>query len=82
MDECEDLRRWVHNWEETAPLLEEIRRREIREPDTHQVLANLEGAFNYAIRALPPRRSSGLVEMRRLLDKAHKQSVRMRWCFG
>jgi len=69
MDEREDLRRWVRNWEETAPLLEEIRRREICELDIHQVLANLEDAFNYAIRAFPPRPTSGLVEMRRLLDK-------------
>ena len=40
-----------------------MRRREIREADNLKVLAMLEGAFNHATRTLPPRASSGLVEM-------------------
>jgi hypothetical protein len=62
-DERETIRRWVETWKQAAPELEAIRRREIREADNLKVLALLEGAFNHALRALPPRRSSGLVEM-------------------
>ncbi len=63
MDEREVIRRWVQTWNDAAPELEAIRRREIREADNLQVLAALEGAFNHATRTLPPRESSGLVEM-------------------
>ena len=57
------MRRWVQTWKEASPELEAIRRREIREADNLKVLALLEGAFNHATRTLPPRTSSGLVEM-------------------
>jgi hypothetical protein len=69
MDEPETLYRWVQTWKEAGPLLEAIRRREIREADNLQALAALEGAFNHALRSLPPRPSSGLVEMQRWLAK-------------
>jgi len=69
MDQNETLRRWVETWKEAGPQLEAIRRREIREADNLQVLAVLEGAFNHALRTLPPRPSSGLVEMQQWLAK-------------
>lgn len=61
----EDLKRWVDTWKQAAPELEAIRRREIAELDTLAVLESMEDAFNYAIRALPPRETSGMVEMQR-----------------
>ncbi len=69
MDEAEQLRRWVENWKEAGPRLEAIRRREIQEADNLKVLALLEGAFNHALRTLPPRESSGMVEMQEWLAK-------------
>ena len=63
MEEREMIRRWVETWEQAAPRLEAIRRREIRDADNLKVLAVLEGAFNHALRTLPPRPSSGMVEM-------------------
>lgn len=69
MDDPETLRRWVETWKEAGPQLEAIRRREIREADNLKVLAALEGAFNHALRTLPPRPSSGLVEMQQWLAK-------------
>src|ERR1035438_1888922 len=51
MDERETLRR--------------IRRREIRDADNLKVLAMLESAFNHATRTLPPRPSSGMVDMQK-----------------
>jgi hypothetical protein len=67
-DEKEQLRQYVERWKRVGPELEEIRRREIREADNVQVLALLESSFNYAI-TLPPRQSSGMVEMQRVLSK-------------
>jgi hypothetical protein len=63
------LRRWVQAWQEAGPELEAIRRREIRAADNIAVLAVLESAFNHALRTLPPRPSSGLVEMQSWLAK-------------
>lgn len=63
MEERELIERWVETWKRAGPELEAIHRREIREADNLEVLALLEGAFNHALRTLPPRPSSGLVEM-------------------
>jgi hypothetical protein len=63
MDERKDLRRWVRTWKDAGPELEAIRRREIREADNLEVLGILEEAFNHALATLPPRPSSGMVEM-------------------
>lgn len=69
MDERETIERWVRTWKEAGPQLEAIRRREIPEADKLKALASLEGAFNHALRTLPPRPSSGLVEMQAWLAK-------------
>ncbi len=69
MDEQETIRRWVETWKEAGIELEAIHRREIREADNLQVLALLEGAFNHALRTMPPRPSSGLVAMQEWFAK-------------
>jgi hypothetical protein len=69
MEDREAMRRWVETWKQAGPELEAIRRKEIREADNVQVLAILEGAFNHALLALPPRETSGLVELHEWLAK-------------
>jgi len=68
MDEQEQIRRWVAIWKQAGPELEAIRLREIQEADNLKVLESLESSFNYAVR-LPPRPSSGMVEMQRYFAK-------------
>ena len=68
MEERDQIRLWVETWKKAGPELEAIRRREIAEADNLLVLAALEGAFNQAIR-LPPRTSSGMVEMQACFRK-------------
>ena len=72
MQEREMLRRWVQTWKQAGLELEAIRRREIREADNLQVLTQLESAFNHATRTLPPRLTSGMVEMQRYLARLRK----------
>ena len=72
MDEREAIRRWVETWKEAGPQLEAIRHREIREADNLKVLAMLEPAFNHALRTMPPRPSSGLVEMQKWFAKLRR----------
>jgi hypothetical protein len=69
MDDREALRRSVKTWQEAGPELDAVRRKEIREADNLKVLAILEGAFNHALRTLPPRTTSGLVELHEWLAK-------------
>jgi len=68
----EMIRRYVETWREARPLLDAIRHKEIREADNLKVLAILEGAFNHALRTLPPRPSSGMVEMQKRFAKLRR----------
>ena len=66
------IRRWVQTWKEAGPELEAIRRRETREADNLQALASMESAFNHAARTMPPRPSSGMVEMQAWFAKLRR----------
>jgi hypothetical protein len=61
---------YLRMWRENGPLLEAIRDQEIRDADTATSIRMFDQAFRIALRDLPPRPSSGLVEwqdaMRRL----------------
>ena len=72
MDEREAIVRWVQHWKEAGPELDAIRRQEIQSADNLQVLAQLESAFNYAVRTMPVRETSGMVEMQRLFAKVKR----------
>jgi hypothetical protein len=62
------IRVWVEAWKKAGPELEAIRRKETQQADNRRVLAMLESGFNQALR-MPPRSSSGLVEMQDWLRK-------------
>ena len=66
------IRRWVHTLEQVGPELEAIRLKEIRDADNLHVLNLLESAFDYAARALPPRPTSGIIEMQSVFAKLRK----------
>lgn len=63
------MRLWVETWKRAGPELEAFRRKEVAEADNLEALAALECMFNHAVRSLPPRESSGLVDMQRYLAK-------------
>lgn len=71
--EREQMRRWVETWKQAGPKLEAIRRREVRDADNLKVLESLTSSINYAVR-LPPRPSSGMVEMQRLFARLRPAS--------
>ncbi|MBN1783221.1 hypothetical protein JW948_18945 [bacterium] len=64
-----DLKKYVEQWKKTGPILEEIRRKEIREINTTQVILNLSDAFDICLKSNHLRDSSGLVEMQSLLRR-------------
>jgi hypothetical protein len=71
VDEREAMRRWVETWKRAGPELEAIRRREVAGLDTLEVVESLKSAFNLALK-LPPRPTSGLVEMQRWFAKLRR----------
>ena len=68
------IERRVNDWKIAAPVLEELRRREIAQADNVQVLAQLESAFNYATK-LPLRQTSGIMEMQYWFGKLREKQM-------
>ena len=62
-------RRWVRAWQEAAPRLEAIRRKELRQLDAYTAIAWLCGPANYHEAPRAPKPTSGLVEQQRLFRK-------------
>lgn len=63
----DQLRAYVLRWKKLGPILESIRDCEIREADTAASIRSMDQAFRIALRDLPPRASSGLVEWQRAM---------------
>lgn len=57
---------YVLGWKAAGEALRAVRLRELRDTDTAAALQQLAGAFDDAVRRLPPRSTSGLVEQQRL----------------
>ncbi|HEY3856615.1 MAG TPA: hypothetical protein VGO67_19700 [Verrucomicrobiae bacterium] len=72
-DQIDQAKRWVETWRTVGPLLEKIRRRELRELDPQRAVALLCGPANYRVPPRAPKMTSGLVEQQRFfkLAKAH-----------
>jgi|HubBroStandDraft_2_1064218.scaffolds.fasta_scaffold442177_2 hypothetical protein len=69
------MKKWVETWKTTGPLLEKIRREEIRKTSTVKAMQNLADAFDSAAFLYPLRPSSGLVEQQALFQKLRKCSI-------
>jgi hypothetical protein len=65
-------RRWVKTWQEAAPRLAAIRRRELRQLDAFTAISWLCGPANYREPPRAPKPTSGLIEQQRLLAKLRR----------
>lgn len=70
--ERDRLLAWVQNWRELTPILEELRRKEIREPSTTTSIAAFDSSFRKAIRDCPPGPTSGLIEQQAIFRRARR----------
>lgn len=66
------VRQWLEAWRRAGPELERMRRQSIREADTAAAIPAFDGAFEAAVRDLPPQPTSGLVEQQRRFARARK----------
>lgn len=60
---------YVKRWEWLGPELQRIRDEEIRNTNTQEAIRSFDTAFKIAMRDLPPRTTSGLVEWGTLVQK-------------
>jgi hypothetical protein len=65
-------RRWVKTWQQAAPQLEAIRRRELRELDAVAAIALLCGPAEYHDGPRAPKPTSGLIEQQRLFAQLRR----------
>jgi hypothetical protein len=61
------MKQMVDGWKTLTPFLEHERRVQIRSTVTSEAMSSLSEFFDYAVQSRPPRPSSGLVELQRLL---------------
>ena len=66
---------WVQAWREAGPILEKLRRDELRRLDAGKALALLCGPADYHTAPRAPKPTSGLVEQQRLFMKAARRVV-------
>ena len=64
----EQMQAYVRRWKELGPILERMRDEETRRADTQTSIQIFDQAFRKAVRELPPRESSGLVEWQRYVQ--------------
>jgi hypothetical protein len=67
-------KRWVHAWKDAGEAIERLRRDELRSTNTVQAMLRLSGAFESARWRGLVERSSGLIELQRILAKWRRRS--------
>jgi hypothetical protein len=61
-EDSDQLAEYVRRWKETGPLLDALRDEDIRSADTAASIRMFDVAYRLAVRDLPLRESSGLVQ--------------------
>lgn len=69
MTEQEKMKLWVEAWERAAPVLEEERRRMIRDTDVQKGIQSFAGMIQYYLKQNGCRSTSGLVEQQKLFQR-------------
>jgi hypothetical protein len=63
---------WVEHWRRVGPILEEIRREELRRFNYEEQLPIIDALLQLGLDHAVPRPTSGLVELERLLAKGRQ----------
>lgn len=63
----EQMKEYVQLWGRNAEFMERVRKDDIRRANTAQAILMFEHSFRKALRDLPPRETSGLVEWQRYM---------------
>jgi hypothetical protein len=63
------MKKWVETWKTTGPILERIRREELRNLNTFQAISNLLGTIDFTQEPFRPKPTSGLIEQQAWFKK-------------
>lgn len=69
MDERTALKEYLLRWRELTPILRALKDEDIRRAETWSAIRAFDGIFEAAVRDLPPRESSGLVDFQDRLSR-------------
>jgi hypothetical protein len=72
LNDREQLRQWVQNWQRVGLELEEIRRREIEEVETREAIRQIFGSAEFFFRHLDAPATSGLIEQQAWFAKLRR----------
>ena len=65
-------KKWVETWKTTGPILEKIRRDELRKLDTFKTISHLCGPIDFTQEPFRPKPTSGLVEQQARFKKLRR----------
>lgn len=71
--ERELMKRYVETWKTTGPILERLRREDVRNANTSESILAFNDAFESARIHYPPRPTSGLVEQQAIFMRARAE---------
>jgi len=69
LDQLALAKKYVATWKKTGPILEQLRREELRRVDTYESVQNLSGSFDFSVDPYRPLPTSGLVEQQAWFKK-------------
>ena len=72
-EERELMKTWVETWKTTGPILERLRREDVRKTNTAEAILVLDGAYRSARLHYPPRPTSGLIEQQAIFMRARQK---------
>lgn len=61
-EQIAQAKRWVENWKEVGPILEQMRREELKRVDTFRAVESLCGPVDFSLPPFKPKPTSGLIE--------------------
>lgn len=65
-------RAWIRNWQELGPILEDVRREELKRVNTADAIQAFDMAYKSARLHYPSRETSGLVEQQDCFKRGHR----------
>jgi len=71
-EQIEQAQRWVNTWKDAGPVLERLRRDELRHRDQQHTLELLCGPADYTVAPRAPKPTSGLIEQQHWFMKARR----------
>lgn len=75
-EEKQAIRDYAERWRRVAPILEEERRSRIRNMNTMEFIEATSDLYDFCLRTMEPRLTSGLIIQQALFRKIHEQSIK------